>query len=149
MGAVQGTIQKDIITGNNYVFMADGIALVITNIGSIEETVTKVELPDGSVASGGQTEPVEFTISVPMHHDLEYTYMELWYKASKGPLIPPSAYKTTSIVMKSASQAKQRSMTVLGSFVSGRSSPELDMEGGGSEFLQVEYTISADNIIHA
>lgn len=145
---VQGKIQKDIMTGQKYVFMVDGVEFVITDVGSIEETLQTVDLPDGSVASGGRVDPVEFPISIPLHHDVEYAFMELWFKGCQEP-IAPNAYKNCSIVIKSNTGAKQRSMTVLGAFISGRSSPELEMEGGAGEMLKVEYTIKADKVMHS
>lgn len=147
--AVKGVISKNIIAGNSYKFLVDQVEILCTEISSIEETMQKVELPDGTQASGGRTEGgMEFTVMVPAHHKDEIDFMDSWLQACKDP-VQPSAYKTTTVLGTSKDGTVTRTDTLLGCWVSARSGAEYSMEDGGTTFAQIEYTISFDDVEHA
>ncbi len=92
---MKGEIQPDHMPVNKFVFQVVGlIPLTVIEMSGIEEELETTELPDRTVASGGETKAFEFTLMMPTHHTAEQAVMELWLQESKDPVSP--TYKKPS-----------------------------------------------------
>jgi hypothetical protein len=142
----KGVIKADHIAVNNYLFLIVGAPkLTITEISGIEEELEKTELPDRTVASGGNTKPLEFTIKTPMHHPVEMAFLELWFRMGQDPVLP--GYKMPVVLQAlSISGKAHRSYSLFGVFLTKRSLPSFDMHNEG-EVALIEWGVSADSIM--
>ena len=144
--SLKGKIKADHMPVNLVQLNVPGLgAITAVTVGAIEEALERVVLPDRTAASGGQTQPVEFSITVPMHHDVEVRTLDLWYEEGKEP-VSPTYKKTGTIRWPSLSGRKKRGYTLAGLFVSGRNLPEGDMSNEG-EAAMIEYAMSADVVL--
>jgi hypothetical protein len=143
---MKGTINPDHIPDNKYTLMVLGAPnLTITNLGSLEEELKTIMLPDNTRASGGDRDPTENDITMPLHHKLEQAYMEAWYKSSQDPVAPD--YKRPAVLIyPRISGAVGSSFSLLGVFPTKRVLPEGKMDGDG-EGQNVVWTLSIDDII--
>lgn len=143
---MKGVIKPDHMGVNNYTFQVLGLlTLTATKVSGIEDELQTVELPDRTVASGGNRGPTEFSITIPLHHTLEQAAMELWYKESQDPVLP-TYKKPCTLTHKSLSAQHSRSFTLVGVFPKKRTLPDLEM-GNEGEMAEVEWMMSADDVI--
>jgi len=144
---MKGSLQNDHIAKNNSTLRVVGLPVDLTIVthGAIEEELKMVDLPDNTKASGGDTNPVEFDFSIPMHHGKEEAACEAWYLEGKGPVLP-TYKKPATLVYKSISGAFERNFALEGCFIIKRSLPEGDMSDDG-EMQVTTWTLSADNIL--
>lgn len=143
---IKGTIQPDHIPLNKFQLLVLGIPVPLTVIkhSGLEVELNTVKLPDRTQASGGNTEPVEFTLTMPMHHKIEQVAMEKWFRDSRDP-VAPDYKKTATLVMLSNSGLSVVARQLVGVFPSKRADPELDMENDG-ELATVVWTMKADDV---
>jgi len=143
---MKSVLQPDHIPVNKYELLVLGLpSLMFTEISGIEEELQVVELPDRTVASGGNTGPVEFTAMLPMHHLAEQAAMELWYSESQDD-VSPLYKKAATLIHKSISGQVLRTYSLVNIFPSKRGLPDLEMANEG-EMAQVEWTFRADDIL--
>jgi hypothetical protein len=105
---------------------------------------TAVTMPDGTIRSGGKTEPVEFTLSIPMHHDVEQAAMEYWKKLAEGPV--RSTYLKAGSLIFYRSDGTPKSYTFSNMWISGRTIPGADM-GNEGEMAAVTFAVKADYVL--
>lgn len=143
---LKGKIQPNHIPLNRYdLVIVGGPPLTVVTCSGIEEELEVVEMPDRTVASGGNTKPVEFTIGIPTHHAVEIAFMELWFADSIGQ--KPGHKKSGALIMKAVSDiAPGKTHTIMSALVSKRKLPDLEMANEG-ELSVTEYTIRADQTI--
>lgn len=144
--ALKGKIQPAHINTSAYVFKIIGLVdLTFTKISGIEEKMDKAELPDRTAATGGETQPVEFTATQPAHHSVEVAAMEVWFSEGRDPV--SSTYKKLATLVLTDIEGKAvRSYVVSGLWVMGRKLPDLDMSEEGT-MAEIEWTFSADAIL--
>lgn len=144
--SLKGKIQNDHMPLNKATLKVPGIAtLTAVLISGLEENLQTVDLPDRTAASGGQTEPVDFEISIPMHHESEIAAMEIWFAQGRDPVIP--GYKRPcTLQWPSLSNRKRRSYTLVGTLVAGRALPDADMANEG-EMAMVRYPMRCDEVL--
>ena len=143
---LKGTIAPDHISINKYQLIVAGLpTLTPTKIGGFPEELDAVEIPDRTRASGGNTKPIEFTMTLPAHHDVEVAAMEMWFQESQDPVLPTYKNVGTLLVYLISGQ-KMRTVTLTGLFPTRIASPDLDMANEG-EMMTYEYTLSADDAI--
>lgn len=143
---MKGALQADHISKNNYEMKVIGLPdLTIVSTGTIEEELQTVELPDNTKASGGDTNPGEFTFTLPMHHKVQEIAVEAWYQEGKGP-VSPGYKKPVVMTYKSISDQNVRAYTLEGCFITKRVIPEGEM-GDDGEMQTTEWTLSYDNIL--
>lgn len=143
---MKGEIQADHIAVNKYTFQIVGlIPILATEISGIEDELETTELPDRTMASGGNRKAVEFTMMVPMHHTAEQAAMEGWYLEGQDP-VSPLYKKPCTLTHTSLSGNAGRSYSLSGVFVKGRNLPDLEKANEG-EIAQVEWVMSADDIL--
>jgi hypothetical protein len=143
---MKGSIQSDHMPTNKYELLIIGLpSITAVEISGMEDELQTTELPDRTVASGGNRGATEFTLSVPMHHTIEQLAMELWFKESQDP-ISPGYKKPGTLIHKSSSGNAFRSFTLVGAFPKKRALPDLEM-GAEGEMANVEWTISVDDLL--
>lgn len=143
---LKGTIKPDHINVNKYQFAVVGILpLIFTKISGLEEELDVVNLPDRTRASGGNSQPIEFTAMQPAHHTGEVAAMEVWFLEGHDPVLP-TYKKPVTLSILSGSGGIVRSYTVLGVWPSKRKTPDLDMSNEG-EMAEIEWTFQADSVI--
>ena len=142
----KGTIKADHMPLNFYELVIAGMpTITFTEISGIEEELETVDLPDRTVASGGNTKATEFSGKNPMHHLVEQAALEGWLKEGQTP-VSPTYKKVASLIHKSASETVLRTYSLIGLFVKKRKLPDLklDEEGGMAD---VEWTFSVDDVL--
>lgn len=142
---MKGTIRSDHIPKNKYSLRVRGMpSIVFTDIGSLEEELEKVDIPDRTAASGGQTKTIEFDGTVPTHHTEEIQALESWFVEGQDPVA--RTYKKTGVLVKqSISGMTTVSYTLLGLFVWKRNTEDLAMENEG-EMDTTTWSFSCDKI---
>lgn len=142
---MKGEINPDHMPVNKFSFRVLGfIDLTVVELSGIEDELETVELPDRTMGTGGNRKAGEFELTIPMHHDLEFAAMEVWFLEGQDP-VSPTYKKSATISHKSASGRAVRNFTVGGCFVKKRALPDLDKSNEG-EMATVTYTMSYDNV---
>jgi hypothetical protein len=143
---LKGSIQPDHIPVNKFQLLVVGQPRIrFVNIAGLEEELQTVDLPDRTKASGGNTNPVEFTATTMAHHTLEQAAIEAWYKEGQDP-VQETYKKVGTLIMQSLSGGKVRTFSLVGLFVNKRVTPELDMANEGEPAL-IEWTFMADQML--
>lgn len=143
MSPMKGQIAPDHIPLNKYEMLVIGMTpMTFTEISGIEEELQTTDLPDRTVASGGQTTPVEFTARLPMHHTVDQAQMELWFSQCKDP-VSPKYKRAGTIIYQSISGKVFRTYSLVNMFPTKRVTPDVAMENEG-ELATVEWTFKAD-----
>jgi len=142
---MKGVIQSDHIPVNKYELRVLGMPpLVLTEISGIEDELETADLPDRTVASGGNRKASEFTMMQPMHHTVEVAAMELWFRESQDP-VSPTYKKIGTLIRTSISGGNSVSRTLVGIFPKKRTDPDMEMANEG-EMAQIEWTMSLDDV---
>jgi hypothetical protein len=114
-------------------------------IDGLEEELDTVDLPDRTKASGGNTKPIEFVATHPIHHSSENTFLEIWFNDSQDP-VRPWYKRAATLLVSSISGLNTRSYNLVGLFPSKRKTADLDMANEG-ELNANEWTFNTDLII--
>lgn len=142
---MKGRIRPDHIPVNKYDLRVVGLPpLTLVECDGIEDALETVNLPDRTVATGGQRGTIEWSMMVPMHHTVEVAALEGWYKEGQDP-VSPSYKKAGTLVHNSLTGITVRAFQISGMFVAGRVLPDLEMENEG-EMATIEYKMKADDI---
>jgi hypothetical protein len=141
---LRGKIKNNHIPLNSFELIVAGLPqITVVTTDDIEQMITAVTMPDGTIRSGGKTEPVEFTLSVPMHHDVEQAAMEAWKKLAEGP-VRPTYLKAASLIFY-RNDGTPKSYTFSNMWLSGRTIPGADM-GNEGEMAAVSFAVKADYV---
>lgn len=143
---MKGTIQPDHIPLNKFQLLVLGLPpLTLMSLSGLEEELDVVELPDRTVASGGRTRAVEFTIEIPAHHTTEQAAMEVWFQESQDP-VTPTYKKPGTLILTSISGGTTRTFSMPDMFPSKRVIPDFEQDNDG-EMASFEWTIRASDIL--
>lgn len=143
---MKGSIQSDHMPTNKYLLQIVGLLpITATEISGIEDELETTELPDRTMASGGNRKASEFTMKVPLHHAAEQAAMEIWFRESQDPVLP-TYKKPCTLTHQSISGNASRNFSLVGVFPKKRKLPDLEMKNEG-ELAVVEWTMSADDIL--
>ncbi len=119
--------------------------IVFTEVSGMASETTSVELPDRTQATGGEETVGEFTAMLPMHHDVERIFMDVWHQEARDPVIP--SYKRAGVMLfRNIHNDKTIAYALTGLYVSNRVLPDVDMANDG-EMAKIEYTFKYDSII--
>ena len=89
---MKGVLAPDHIPKNKYELRVRGLPpITFTAVSGLEEELDKVDLPDRTGASGGNTKNGEFTARMPTHHTTERIALEAWFAECQDPV--PRTYK--------------------------------------------------------
>ena len=142
---LKGQILPDHMNVNKYSLKVVGlIEIVFTEISGLDEQIDVVDLPDRTRATGGNSQAIEFTAMLPMHHTIATIAMEAWLVEAKDPV--SSTYKKSATLSVFSGTGAKRSYTLTGLWVSGRKTPDLSMENEG-EMAKAEYTLQCDEVV--
>lgn len=143
---MRGAIQPNHIPVNRYLFQVIGLPLLTpTEISGIELELQTVDLPDRTKASGGETNPVEFTMMIPLHHFAEVASVEQWFAQSQG-MVSPTYKKIATLVMQRVGPGPSVIKQLTGVFPTKLKYPDLEMANEG-EMGTLEVTLSADSVL--
>jgi len=143
---VKGEILADHMPVNKYTLQVVGlIPITAVELSGIEDELETTELPDRTVASGGNRKATEFTMMVPAHHTAEQAALELWFRESQDP-VSPTYKKPCTLTLESISGNATRGYTLSGVFPKGRNTPDLEKANEG-EMASIEWVMSVDDII--
>lgn len=143
---MKGAIQADHMPLNKFQLLVAGLPpLTMITVGSLEDELQTVDLPDRTKASGGNRGTVEFDVTMPAHHLIEQAAMEAWFAEGQDP-VSPTYKKVATLVMMSNTSTVLRSFSLDGLFVAKRMTPEFDMNNEG-EMSIITWTMMADNVL--
>jgi hypothetical protein len=143
---MRGSIQPNHIPVNRYLFQVIGLPLLTpTEISGIELELQTVDLPDRTKASGGETNPVEFTMMIPLHHLTEVAAVESWFAQSQG-MVSPNYKKIATLVMQRIGPGPSVVKQLTGVFPTKLKYPDLEQANEG-EMATLEITLSADSVL--
>jgi hypothetical protein len=143
---MKGIILPDHIPVNSYEMIVLGAPpLTFITVDGLEEELETTELPDRTVASGGNTKATEFTAQHPKHHLIEDAFLESWFLMSQDP-VNPLYKRAATLLVSSISRIQTRSYNMIGIFPSKRKTANLEMKNEG-ELNVTEWTFKCDRII--
>lgn len=143
---MKGAIKDNHIPKNKGRLVVAGMpAFVFTTISDLPEELETVDLPDRTTASGGQTKPIEFTATLPLHHDAEVAAMEVWFVQGQDP-VHPLYKKVGTLIMERIGPGLPKTYTLRGLFPSRRQVPGSEMANEG-EMQVLEYTFKCDQLL--
>lgn len=143
---MKGVIKPDHIPVNKYQLIIIGLPpLNPIEISGMEDELETVDLPDRTVASGGNRKATEFTMMIPAHHTLEVAGCEAWFLEGQEP-VSPGYKKAGTLLLRSISGETIRSRSLIGAFISKRADPDLELVNEG-EMAAYEYTVKIDDIL--
>ena len=143
---MKGAIKADHMPLNKYQLLILGMPLItFTEVGGLEDELETVDLPDRTVASGGNRKSVEFTGKVPAHHLLEQGALELWFLESQDP-VSPTYLKVGTLILQSIGGKTLRTYSLLGVFPFKRATPDLEMANEG-EMAAIEWTFKVNDML--
>lgn len=143
---MKGEINPDHMPINKYTFQVIGlIPFTATKVSGIEDTLEVIELPDRTMASGGNRKATEFTAMVPMHHTAEQAALELWFRESQDP-VSPGYKKACTLTHESLSGNNTRTFSLAGVFPKKRKLPDLEQKAEG-DTAETEWTFSVDDVL--
>lgn len=141
---LKGAVQPGHIPVNNYELIVVGLPKILfTQISGIEEETQKVNLPDRTVASGGNKLPVEFTGMSFEHHRVEVAALEFWRIEGVDP-VSVTYKKLANLIKKNIHGTIVSTKTLIGLWVTKRKDADLDLANEG-EPAMVEWSFSADD----
>jgi hypothetical protein len=140
-----GNISPDHMPLNKYELLIVGMPkITFITVGSFTDATTEATLPDGTVASGGKSAPIEFNVTVPRHHLVDVALMDNWKKQGRDP-IDKNYKKTGTLISYSGTGAVFKSEQLRGLWVRDKTTPEFDM-GNDGEMAVNTYVMRADGV---
>jgi len=139
-------IQPDHIPVNKYALLVAGLPpITLTSIGSFNEELDTVDLPDRTKATGGRTKPGDTELKLPMHHVVEAAAMDLWYSEGQDP-VSPIYKKVATLNCLSNTGIIIRTFTIIGLFLNSRQTPDLEM-GNDGDMAELTYGACWDDVL--
>jgi len=140
---MKGVVKQNHIPVNNYELIVVGLPkLLFTAIDGLEEETEKTSMPDRTVASGGNTLPVEFTGTSFEHHKTETAALEFWRKQGEDP-VDPLYKKIGTLIKRDITGAVASTRTLTGLWIWKRKDADLEMANVGDPAMIV-WSFSAD-----
>lgn len=141
----KGKVQANPIAQHSYQFLVVGMPpLVVTKVGSLEDEIETITLPDRTRHPGGEKPPTEIVITVPSHHTVEQLALELWWEECQHP-ISPNAKKTGTLVRYRGDGSIGRKFLCTGAFPMKHARGEGDMENADG-YVAEDWTLSIDDV---
>lgn len=146
---MKGSILPNHIPVNNYELIVPGLpALTPTTFSGIEEETNAIDLPDRTKVSGGNTNSVEATMMIPLHHSIEIAALEAWFREGQYPVTPTYKKAATLTIGSVGLIGPTRSYDLIGVWICKRKLPDLEMKNDG-DMAEAEYMMYIDQILPA
>lgn len=143
--SLKGLIEGDHIPNNKYELNIVGLpSITFTKVSGLESEVAAVELPDRTMASGGQRGSSELTVEVPNHHTIDIAAMEAWFEEGVDP-VTPTYKKLGTLIQISNTGSIRRGWAITGVWVSKRKLSDMEMSDAG-EMSVNEYVLKVDDV---
>ncbi len=143
---MKGTVQSAHIPINNYELIVVGLPpIVFTKITGLEVETEKTDLPDRTVASGGNEKPSEIVGTTMQHHTVELAALELWRKQGVDP-VDPLYKKVGTLIQRDITGKIRLSRSLVGIWITKRKDADLDMEDEGKP-ATCDWTFSIDQVL--
>lgn len=141
---LKGKIEEKHYPLNKVQLLVSGLPeIVITTTDDIEENLTVVTMPDRTKRSGGQTDAIEFTGMLPMHHEAQRLALDFWYKQGKDPV--QDGYRKAGSLVFTRVDGRILPFEFTNLWISGRTVPGSDMSNDGEAAI-LTYKFQADEI---
>lgn len=143
---LKGTIAPDHIPVNNFELIIAGLPpITFVEVSGLPDEIETVQLPDRTMASGGNSKALELTAKIMAHHIIEVAALDLWWIESGGLDSPvlPTYKKLATLINRSISGLNARVVTLTGMFPKKRKTSDLKMDDEGKP-AEIEYTFSVD-----
>lgn len=142
---IKGVIQADHVQLNKYQLLVAGLPpILFTEISGIEEELQTTVTPDQVPQTGGRVGPIEFDVTIAMHHNLDRAAMELWYREGFDP-VSPFHKKLGTLIGFSQSRLNQPAWSIHTLFPFKRGLPDWAIENEG-EMAGVTWGMKASEI---
>lgn len=142
---MKGAVLPGHIPVNSYELLIIGMPpILFTEVSGFEQETEKVNLPDRTVASGGNEKPTEFTAKIFEHHTVELAALELWRREGIDP-VTPTYKKVGTLIKKNIHGQITTTRSILGLWITKRGDSDLELANEG-EPAMIEFTFSADKI---
>lgn len=143
---MKGAVLPKHIPVNNFELIVIGLPpILFTEVSGFEDETEKVNLPDRTVASGGNRKAIEFTAMSFEHHTIELAALEFWRLQGSDPV--DALYKKIgTLIKKNISGEISRTRSLLGLWITKRKDADLDLANEG-EPAMIEWTFSADSVL--
>jgi hypothetical protein len=143
--ALKGIIEGDHIPNNKFELNIIGLpAIVFTKVSGLESEIAAIELPDRTMATGGQRGATELVVEVPNHHSVEIAAMETWLSEGVDP-VSPTYKKVGTLVQVSNTGNIRRGWAITGVWITKRKMSDMEMSDAG-EMSVMEYTLKVDDV---
>ena len=142
---MKGSVQPGHIPLNNYELIIIGMPpILFTEVSGLEQETETTDLPDRTVASGGNVKATEFTAMSFEHHSIELAALELWRREGVDP-VSPTYKKIGTLIKKNIHGEIASTRTITGVFIKKRTDPDMELANEGEPSL-IEWTFSVDNV---
>lgn len=145
---MKGTVQPNHIPINNFELLLIGTAspsFFFTEVSGVEQETETVEMPDRTMASGGNVKASEVTAKMLMHHTIELAALEIWRLEAIGN-VTPTYKKIGNLIHRDNAGSIKSTRTWLGIFPKKRKDPDNDVKNEGDP-AEVEWTFSIDEVL--
>jgi len=140
---MKGAVQAGHIPVNNYELIVVGLPQILfVTISGLEDETESVDLPDRTVASGGNTKPIEFTGTTFEHHIAERAALEIWRLEGIDP-VSPLYKKVGNIIKRDIHGVIKSTQTLVGLWIMKKKNADLDLANEGDPAL-IEWTFKTD-----
>lgn len=142
---MKGQIQEDHISTSDFTLSIPGLPdMVVTKVSGLDEELETSMQADRTNASGGITKAIpDWTFTVPAHHGETDVALEAYFRQCQLSL--PGYKRPWTLSFRSVNGNRRYTMTLLGSFLRRRVTPEGDMEGEAPT-AYIEWGASTDQI---
>ena len=142
---MKGAVKANHIPKNNFELIIVGIPpILVTEFSGLEQETESVDMPDRTVASGGNVKATEHDIKTFEHHLVETAAMELWRREGIDPVSP--LYKKGGTLVKRALDGSIASVRILqGVWIKKRTDADLELANEG-EPTMITWALSIDKI---
>ena len=140
----KGSFSQDYVPLCNFRFMIEGLLeLIATEVSGLSHSIETVEFEDKVVYSLGRKSSLEFTVTVPIHENVQMGIMELWWLASQDPM--EIGHKHNATLLAHSVFANITSVyLIIGMFPCGRKYP--DFKKSSAEMAEEIWTFKADDL---
>lgn len=143
--ALKGAVQPGHVPVNNFELIIAGLPpIFFTQISGLTDETESINLPDRTVASGGNSLPLEFTAMSFEHHTVERAALLLWQAEGVDP-VSKTYKKAGNLIQRNIHGDIVSTRTLTGLWIKSSQTSDLDIANEGEPSM-LEWTFSADSV---